>query len=176
MNLRKTILIASGLLLILSPTSKVLAQESASIQALATVIPGIIITDEHDLLFGTVLPDVDKTVNKADIGFAGEWHIQGTNGAEITLDFILPDSLIHTDSTAFMRIDFSNTDASYDDGSGGGQSAPLAEINPNGPSAADLGITGELWVWIGGTVRPSLTQTGGDYAADVTLTVQYTGN
>lgn len=176
MNNSKFILTAMGLLLMLLPASDVFAQESASIQALATVIPGIIITDEHDLLFGTVLPDVDKTVDKADIGFAGEWHIQGTNSAEITLDFTLPDSLIHIDSTAFMRIDFSNTDASYDDGSGGGQSAPVAEINPNGPSAANLGITGELRVWIGGTVRPSLTQTGGDYAADVTLTVQYTGS
>jgi hypothetical protein len=152
------------------------AQESAAIQARATVIPAIVITDEHDLIFGTVLPNIDKTVDKTDIGFAGEWYIQGNNGAEVSLDFTLPDSLLHTDSSAFMRIDFSNIDASYDDGSGGGQTAPVADINPHGPSAMDLGATGELTVWIGGTVRPTLTQTGGDYTADIILTVQYTGN
>lgn len=165
-----------GFMLMLISGSNLMAQESGTIRATATVLPAIVITAEHDLQFGTVLPDVDKTVDKSDIGFAGEWHIQGSVGAEISLNFTLPDSLLHTDSSAFMRIDFSNTDASYDDGSGGGQAAPTDVLNPNGPSAADLGGTGEMTVWIGGTVRPGLTQTGGDYAADVTLTIQYTGN
>ncbi len=156
--------------------AKANAQETASIKARATVIAGITITAEHDLLFGTVLPDVDKAVAKADIGFAGEWHIAGDNSAEVTLEFTLPDSLIHADSVASMPIDFNNTDASYDDGTGGGQSAPVAEINPNGPITVDLGPAGILDVWIGGTVRPKISQTGGEYSADVTLSVAYTGN
>ena len=75
-----------------------------------------------------------------------------------------------------MPIIFSNTDLSYDDGTGGGQAAPVGQINPNGPVTLDLGATGEMDLWIGGMVQPGLTQTGGDYSADVTMTVQYTGN
>jgi hypothetical protein len=162
--------------LILLITTGAQAQESATIQATATVIAGIIITAEHDLIFGTVLPDVDKSIDKSNIGFAGSWHVQGNAGSEISLDFTLPLNLMHEDSTATLRIDFADTDASYDDGSGGGQTNPVGVINPNGPSAYDLGLAGALDFWIGGTVRPTLSQTGGDYAADVTLTVAYTGN
>lgn len=176
MKSTKLILILLGFWFIMGPASEVQAQESASIQATATVIAGIVITGEHDLLFGTVLPGVDKTVDKGDVGFAGAWHINGDNSAEITLDFTLPDSLIHQDSVAYMRIDFTNTDASYDDGTGGGQTVPVATINPNGPETLVLGPAGQMDVWIGGTVRPDLTQTGGSYAAEVTLTVAYTGN
>ena len=170
---------AAGLIfvfLILLMTTGVQAQESATIQATATVLASIIITAEHDLIFGMVLPDVDKSVDKANIGFAGSWHVQGNAGSEISLDFTLPADLMHEDSTATLRIDFADTDASYDDGSGGGQTSPVGIVNPLGPSAYDLGVGGALDIWIGGTVRPTLSQTGGDYAADVRLTVAYTGN
>lgn len=176
MSLKRLISLALAIMILSAATPGAYAQESATIQATATVLAGIAITGEHDLIFGTVLPDVDKSVDKTDIGFAGEWHISGDNGAEISLDFTLPDSLIHEDSVAYLRIEFSNTDASYDDGTGGGQSNPVADINPNGPSVLDLGVTGLMDIWIGGTVRPTISQTGGDYAADVTLTVAYTGN
>ena len=170
------IIILFGLCLTFAPTSHIKAQESASIQATATVIAGILINGEHDLIFGTVLPGVDKTVDKGDVGFAGAWRIDGDNSAEITLDFTLPDSLMHQDSVAYMPIDFNNTDASYDDGTGGGQTVPVAAINPNGPETLVLGAAGQMDVWIGGTVRPGITQTGGYYAAEVILTVAYTGN
>ena len=176
MKTSRFLLILIALAIAAGPASYVHAQESATIHATATVIAGIVITGEHDLIFGTVLPGVDKTVDKADVGFAGEWHVSGDNSAEITLDFTLPDSLIHQDSVAFMRVDFTNTDASYDDGTGGGQTVPVAAINPNGPETLLLGPAGQMDVWIGGTVRPGLTQTGGNYSAEVILTVAYTGN
>nr|MBN2276122.1 hypothetical protein [candidate division Zixibacteria bacterium] len=176
MSARKLLLTVFTITLILNLSADLQAQESGTIQATATVIAGILITGEHDLIFGTVLLGIDKTVDKADVGFAGEWLIRGDNSAEITLDFALPDRLMHEDSVATMIIDFNNTDASYDDGSGGGQTSPVDDINPNGPVTLDLGVTGEMTVWIGGTVRPTISQTGGDYASDVTLTVAYTGN
>jgi uncharacterized membrane protein len=176
MVFKRITITASVVLIILGSALSVQAQESASIQATATVIAGIVITGEHNLIFGTVLPGIDKSVDKSDVGFAGEWEIHGNNSAEITLDFILPDSLIHTDSVAYLRINFNNTDASYDDGSGGGQTNPVAEINPNGPNTLNLGVTGYMNVWIGGIVQPTISQTGGDYSADVTLSVAYTGN
>ena len=79
---------------------------------------------------------------------------------------------------ATLPIAFVNADAAYDDGSGGGQTAPAGELNPNGPSsplnlsAAD----GTIIVWIGGAVIPAVWQTGGDYTADIVLSAAYTGN
>lgn len=176
MNRKKSLIIFLGILMVILLPKLPSAQEFGTIQATATVIAGMVVTGEHDLIFGTVLPDVDKIVDKADIGFAGEWHIQGSAAAEITIDIALPLSLLHQDSLVTMPINFSNTDLSYDDGTGGGQAVPVGQINPNGPVTLDLGATGEMDLWIGGTVRPGLTQTGGDYTADVTMTVQYTGN
>ncbi len=175
MRLKKKALIFTVLLLTLFPVLEPVAQETGTIQARATVIPAMLVSAEHDLLFGMVFPDIDKSVDKADIGFAGEWRIQGNAGAEITVDFTLPTDLLHTDSATTMTIDFANDDASFDDGTGSGQSAPTGEFNPHGLNVSNLGAGSIMDVWIGGTVRPSLTQTGGDYVADIVLTAQYTG-
>lgn len=173
---RVLFLVLGGLLGLTGPTA-VEAQESATIQALATVVSGLTITGNNNLQFGTVTPGISKTVDKSEPGFAGEWQITGSVGAEITLDFDLPDSLLLiADSTNGLPIDFSNIDASFDDGSGGGQLSPSGVLNPNGFGTERLGAGGEMVVWIGGTVHPRISQTGGDYAEDVVLSVAYTGN
>lgn len=154
----------------------VMAQEYGTIQATATVLQAMNVRGTHDLMFETVIPGTPKTVNKATIGRAGEFEITGYVSAEISIDFVLPTALLLPDSTAPMPVYFSSTDASYDDGSAGGQSSPVAAINPNGPLTLRLGTTGQMLIWIGGTVNPGITQTGGDYAADITLSVVYTGD
>ena len=156
-------------------TSPGRAQETAIVQATATVLSALTIVGNNDLRFGTVTPGVDKSVDRTDVGFAGEWEITGAPSAEISLDFTLPSDLILVDSTVQMPITFTNTDASYEDGTGGGQTAPAGTVNPLGPSTETIGVGGTLFIWIGGRVSPGLTQTGGDYAADVMLTVAYTG-
>lgn len=163
-------------LLTLTVQSMAVAQESGTIQAIATVVSGLRVTGMNNLDFGTVLPGIDKSVDKTDVGFAGEWEVTGQFMAELNVDFILPGDLYTADSNAAMMIDFSATDVSYDDGTGGGQVAPLGIVNPNGPNVMNLGSSGILSIWIGGTVRPTISQTGGDYSADVTLIVAYTGS
>ena len=169
-----TILFA--VLLLMGAVPDLLAQESATISATATVLPSMSVIGNNDLIFGTVLPAVNKSVNKATSGFAGAFHIQGNNGAEITVDFVLPNNLYTSDSSATMTIVFTATDASYDDETGGGQASPTGTIDPRGLATLNLGASGAMDVWLGGTVQPILTQTGGDYAADVTITITYTGN
>ncbi|MCP4706802.1 MAG: hypothetical protein GY865_19565, partial [candidate division Zixibacteria bacterium] len=154
----------------------ILAQESASISATATVLPAMSVTGDNNLIFGTVLPDVTKSVDKATSGFAGAFHIQGNNNAEVSIDFTLPTDLYTADSSATMPIVFVDTDASYDDETGAGQSSPTGVIDPRGLTTLDLGASGSMDVWLGGAVQPSLTQTGGDYSADVTISITYTGN
>ncbi len=153
-----------------------MAQERATIQATATVVSSLTIVGNNNLRFGSVTPGVNKSVDKTTIGFAGEWEITGAPTAEISMVFALPDTLRTTDSLGAMRITFNSTDASYDNGSGGGQAAPAGVLNPNGPAAHRLGALGQMLVWIGGMVHPSISQTGGDYAADILLTVAYTGS
>ena len=92
------------------------------------------------------------------------------------MSFILPDSLQHVTSHVGINIGFSAIDVSFDDGTGGGQVAPSGVLNPNAGNAERLGPTGVMTVWIGGTVYPSVSQSGGNYASDVELTVAYTGS
>lgn len=172
---RLCLLVLTAIIMAIGNNS-VMAQEYGTIQATATVLQAINVRGTHDLMFETVIPGTPKTVDKATIGRAGEFEITGFSSAEIGIDFTLPPALLLLDSTAAMPISFNSTDASYDDGTGGGQTAPVAFINPNGPLTLRLGSAGQMTIWIGGTVTPGLTQTGGDYAADITLTVAYTGN
>ncbi len=173
-NLLQVILFAAILLIGAFPA--VLAQESATISATATVLPAMSVVGDNNLIFGTVLPDVNKSVDKATSGFAGAFHVQGNNGAEISIDFVLPTDLYTSDSSSTMTIVFVDTDASYDDETGAGQSSPTGVIDPRGLTTLNLGGTGAMDVWLGGTVRPAITQTGGDYSGDVTITITYTGN
>lgn len=161
--------------LILMLTGGAVAQERAAIQALATVVSSLSIVGTNNLQFGTVTPGVTKSVDKATIGFAGEWEVTGTSSAELTVDFTLPDTLRTADTLGVMRIDFGATDASFSDGTGS-QGAPTGTLNPNGPIVRRIGAGGMFVVWIGGTVYPRVSQTGGDYSAEILLTVAYTGS
>ena len=172
----KGLTLCSAFLCLLVLIPAVQAQERGTIQALATVVSSLNVIGTNNLQFGTVTPGVNKSVDKATVGFAGEWEITGTSNAEVSIDFQLPDSLVTTDSLAFLRIVFNNTDASYDDGTGAGQIVPAGVLDPNGPSTLNIGNLSTLMIWIGGTVIPRIYQTGGDYAADVVLTVAYTGS
>lgn len=176
--LRKQIFVSIiAALVLLAGPPEAAAQESATIQALATVISSLSITGNTNLQFGTVTPGVSKSVDKNEPGFAGEWTITGSPAAELTIDFILPDSMVLVgDSTLGLPLSFISTDAAYDDGSGGGQSAPTGVIDPNGLGTERLGAGGQMTIWIGGRASPRISQTGGNYAADVVLSVTYTGN
>jgi hypothetical protein len=171
--IRSLILSCVALTLLAAPAA---AQERGTIQAIATVVSSLRVIGMNNLNFGTVTPGIDKSVDKTDVGFAGEWQITGSVGAELSVDFELPTNLYTGDSLGVMMITFNASDASYDDGTGGGQIAPLATLNPNGPSVFNIGAAGTVAVWIGGMVMPNISQTGGDYAADIVLVVAYTGS
>lgn len=151
------------------------AQEIAIIQATATVLSSMSAVGTHNLEFGTVTPGVNKSVDKASAATAGAWTITGVAGAEVSLTLDLPAELNHNSLGATIPVVFNPTDASYDDESGGGQSAPAGVINPSAPGLLNLGPGGTLELWLGGTVIPGISQTSGDYSADITLTIAYTG-
>jgi hypothetical protein len=153
----------------------VAAQERATIQALATVVSSLRVVGTNNLQFGTVTPGVNKSVDKSTIGFAGEWTIDGAANAELAISWVLPDSMFTSDTLSAMRISFSNIDASYGN-LASQQNAPVGVLDPNGPVTRRLAAGGEMLIWIGGTVYPRISQTGGDYKADIMISVAYTGN
>jgi hypothetical protein len=165
-----------GLACLFGLNPRLLAQESAIVQAKAIVLPSLSIVGTNDLDFEYVLPGIRKSVGKADVGFAGEWAINGSSRAEITLDFTLPDSLRKVDGLAAMRVGFTPADASFDDGLGAGQMAPVGILNPYSISTRNLGPDGAMVIWIGGTVYPARSQESGSYRGDIILTATYTGN
>jgi hypothetical protein len=165
-----------GVFLVMGLVSPLKAQESAMIRAVATVLPSMTIIGTNSLDFDYVIPDVRKSVEKTDIGHAGEWTISGSPESEITLKFDLPDSLRSVRGSSAMKIGFSIADASFDDGFGAGQTAPAGVLNPYAISTRSLSWDGNMTVWIGGTVFPTRTQIGGTYTGQIVLTATYTGN
>ncbi len=168
-------LVATVVCAILALGGSSAAQEVATIQATATVVSGLTVVGANNLQFGTVTPGVPTTVDKAAVTSAGRWDISGTAGSEISVTFTLPLILDNTSSPTSMPISFSATDASYNDGTGS-QSSPTGVLDPAAPQTLRLGTVGLLEIFIGGTVSPTISQGGGDYTADVTITVAYTGN
>ncbi len=172
----KRAIVAVGFLALYFGTGQtVQAQERATIQALATVVSSLSIQGTNDLQFGTVSLGVNKSVGKTDIGFAGEWTVTGTPSAELSIQFTLPTALRTSDTLSTIPISFGPTDASYGSAAGD-QSSPKGTMNPNGPVVGRIGASGQLLIWIGGTVAPAISQTGGTYSAQIMLSVAYTGN
>jgi len=167
-------ILVCGLLCLPLIGTELKAQESGIIQVTATVAAALTVTGTNNLIFQTVTPGVDKSVDKSTPGEAGEWTVSGANGSEVTLEFTLPTELISGVNT--MPISFTATDASYSNNGANNQGNPTAEINPAIVTTTTLRADGDTMAWIGGTVNPAIAQTSGDYSADIVLIVTLTGN
>lgn len=130
---------------------------------------GFTVTGQRDLRFQTVIAGFPTSVTW-DSNEAGRWRIRGQRNSEVQLDFInLPTEL--QNGTFTMPISFSTTDAHWRS-PGGGQGT----FDPAVGVTARLGNSGQMFVYIGGTVNPPRNQAAGDYIADIDLDVFYTGN
>jgi hypothetical protein len=132
------------------------------------------ITVNNDLVYGDILPGIPKTVDKKTAGSAAEFHVSGTAGSEITIDFTLPT---YMNMTGFnMQMIFTKTDCALDTRAIPNQSSPERDnLDPWHTITDRLGSAGML-IWLGGTVVPKVIQPPGDYSASIVLTVAYTGS
>lgn len=157
------------LILLLMSVPRPTAQESATIQATATVVSSLSVTGDNGLDFQTVTPGVPKSVDKAVSANAGHFVISGSGTDEVQLQFTtLPNQL--ADGGNSMPIAFGVTDASY-----GSDQGTATDMDPTGTVTTNL-VAGALEVWLGGTVSPGAGQAGGSYSASVVLQVTLTGN
>lgn len=140
---------------------------------MAASCPAQTITLNNDLVFGSVLPGIPKTITKYSVGSAAEFHIAGTSGSEISIQFALP-TYMHASGFNIEMI-FFDTDCSIDSLPSPDQTAPLFDnLNPWTTLLYRLG-SGGLTIWLGGTAVPKVVQPPGSYTATIVLTVAYTG-
>jgi hypothetical protein len=167
-----TVCVAAAL--VLTSTSVTHAQSNqASINATATVLDPISIAGDNDLDFGTVFPGINKTVPYTDLVNGGHWSISGATGREVDLTFTLPGTLASGGDNLTIVFAAASAARNTADVVGG-----ATTFDPNGVETTLLsgGTPGELFIWIGGEVQPTIGQPGGNYSGTITLTVDYTGN
>ena len=140
---------------------------------LAASCPAQTITLNNDLIFGNVFPGIPRTITKYSVGSAAEFHVAGTSGAEISIQFALP-TYMHGSGFNIEMI-FFETDCSIDTLASPSQTSPLFDnLNPWTTLVYRLGSAG-LTLWLGGTAIPKVVQPPGSYTATIVLTVAYTG-
>lgn len=145
--------------------------QSATVSASGTVLQPLSVTGTN-LSFGSeVFPGINEVVDKGD-ATAAQLDITGEASKEVTATFTLPTEL--SDGTNNLPITFSTTDGGHAATSGDQGSATA--FDPNSALTSTLSASGELFIWLGGTVEPASDQTAGTYSADITLDTVYTGN
>lgn len=141
--------------------------QNATMTVNAQVLGPLDVTVAQALDFGSVLPGVTYTVNSDDVANAGIFAVTGAGAAQVELDFgTLPANL--SDGTNTIPVTWN---AGYG-------AAATAQDNSFAPAAgATTGlVSNQLFVFLGGEITPAPNQVAGNYDADVTLTVSYTGN
>lgn len=170
--MKKTAQISFSLLFsILLFSSQGMAQ-SATTSASGTVLEPLTVSATA-LSFGSeIFPGINESVAKTAPESA-QFDISGEAGKEITATLTLPTEL--AGGTTPLPITFSTTDGSHATASTEQSSA--TDFDPNGALTTTLeAATGELFIWLGGTVEPASDQPAGAYTADITLDTVYTGN
>lgn len=144
--------------------------DSDQLTATAVVAAAINVTTVAQLDFGTVMPNFGRTILFTDAG-AGHFQVVGSANAEVSLAFsLLPTDL--SDGTNLLPVTFTSRHNTAADPTGGTTFDPAV-----GEPGTNLdATTGQLHVYVGGTVTAAGTQPSGTYTALVELTAAYTGN
>lgn len=162
--MKKSLLLT--LLFLFAAVPAALAQSSASDDATVTanVLAALTVTAEQNLDFGNIAQGDNVVVDVTD-GSAGKFSVTGESATNVTLTY--------------------NTLSNLADG--GGNTLPFSQdvqVNstsddPSGASALTSGATqslngsGNLYVYLGGTVTADASQAAGSYSGTFTLTAEY---
>lgn len=141
------------------------AQNNAQINVSATVQTPITVTAANNLDFGNVFPGVNKTVAVTDAA-AGRFNVAGQASAPVSMTFVLPANL----SAGANLLPIANWTGNHNT-----SAAPTGTgFTPSAAAtAATLSATGQLFVYVGAQVSPSVSQAAGNYTGTVQLTVVY---
>jgi hypothetical protein len=121
----------------------------------------------RDLTFGEVLPGVTTTIRSDDPHRAALFEVQGEAAGCVRIEFLLPPALI-SPAGSELELAFAYRDGQADFSRGRFRGV---RFDPRSPLIASLGPNGKLYVKLGGTVLPTISQPGGVYAATISITV-----
>ncbi len=141
------------------------AQNSANINATATVLSALNVTGAANLQFGNVTPGVNKTIAIADAG-AGRFDVVKAASSGLNLSFTLPATLADGGNTLPIGTWTGawNTSATT---AGATAFAPATGTS----TASTAGTT--ISVYVGATVTPAVAQAAGSYTGTVTMSAVY---
>lgn len=142
------------------------AQNSASIQATATVLSAITVTAGNDLQFGNVTPGVNRTVAIADAG-AGRFDVAKAASSGVTLSFTLPTDL----SSGSDLLPIGTWTGGWNTSQTPAGATTFTPSAAGTNTAATAGTA--LHVYVGATVSPAAAQPAGAYSGNVTMSVVY---
>jgi hypothetical protein len=138
-----------------------------SLGAASGVSAQLTVVGLRNLAFGTVIQGISSSVPASDPVRSGQFEIVVPAGSRIRVHFTLPNRL-NGPAGARMNIQYSNADAIALPQAPG--SVP-STFNPRAPQTINMGPDTRLWIFLGGTVVPTGTQTTGAYSNTITLTV-----
>ncbi|MHB1328360.1 MAG: hypothetical protein ACYC2K_09175 [Gemmatimonadales bacterium] len=142
---------------------------AAAVALITTPDLGAQVTQRSDLELGTVISGTTTSIGPAQAG-AASWRIHFTLLAVLpSFELTLPSELSRVGGGATMPISFCATCGLYraNNTTPGGTT-----FNPNG--SVGLGIISlgtNIYVWLGGSVSPPLSQMAGSYTGTVVLTL-----
>lgn len=148
---------------------------SGSGLATATITSSVTVTKNADLTFGSTAAGTPVSILPTDAA-AANFSVSGTADSEVNATFTLPTGGLQltTDNSITLPVSFGASDASW--ALDGTNQATATTYDPSTTLTQALSGTGELHIWLGGTVSPAASQRPGDYQGDITLDVAYTGN
>jgi len=135
-----------------------------------TVLPGLTVSDKHDLALGSVVQgqtkDVSPTTAAGGGVQVGEFLVNGDPSHNVIFTFSADANLVSGANTILFTQDVPvwNTTES--------QSGTTAFAGTGGGTVA-LYSDGNLYIFVGGSVTASATQQAGTYSGTYTLQVQY---
>ncbi|MBK8003518.1 MAG: DUF4402 domain-containing protein [Gemmatimonadetes bacterium] len=140
--------------------------QSANINATAVVYQAMTVTGARALDFGNVFPGVAKSIAVA-AATSGRFDLTGQASANVNLTFTLPTNLTSGANNLPIGTWTGCTNATN-------TTTGCTTFTPSGSATASaFSGTGNLFVWVGGTVTPAANQAAGTYNGTVTLTAAY---
>ncbi len=157
-----------------------------SINANASVLQQISVNGEQDLQFDLVSPGVNKTIDfegKVSDGTsiggeqAGRFLVSAGAGSNVTLSYeSLPTELTNEASESTMDITYTSAWGESEDGTDATNDITTTEAAESTISTFptnDLSGENGIYVFLGGTAKPTTDQEAGTYTAEIKLTAEY---
>jgi hypothetical protein len=142
------------------------AQNSATIQATATVLSAVTVAAGSNLDFGNVTPGVNKTIGIADAG-AGRFDVTKAATEGVTLSFTLPTDL----TSGANNLPIGSWTGGWNTSATPAGATTFTPSAGGTNTAATAGTA--ITVYVGATVSPAAAQVAGSYTGDVTMSVVY---